>query len=85
MSPAPLHFICWQPDHGSTVEDGRRVRAYDAECAAENYARDDDARSADYLIAGGQPAEVHVFDGEVTHRFMVSGRSEPVYFAKPIK
>jgi hypothetical protein len=80
-------FVAWNEDHGSTFDDGRSVNAYDAESAAKIFAEWDDARSADYLIVGGQDATICVAspDGSNVQRFTVSGEACPVYRARPAR
>lgn len=77
-------FIVWCPKRGATREDGKLVKASDAERAVEVWAEWDDARSADYSIVSGTNLDVVVLDvrEDREQTFIVSGRSEPVYTAR---
>lgn len=78
-------YLVWYPDRGGSREDGRRVRSHSPEGAAIAWAQWDDARSADYTIVGGQPAEIVVAEdrhGSPEYLFTVTGESCPVYTAR---
>lgn len=81
-------YIVWRPDYGQTMEDGREIEALCADYAAQDWAQRDDCESADYLIVGGNPAELMALEVGSTMpplRFSVSGESVAVYRAVPMK
>jgi hypothetical protein len=83
-------YVVWCPDRGATKEDGRRISAFDHESAATRWAEWDDARSADYTIVGGSPAEVLVAEidnGEFgpEYQFTITGETCAVYRARQTK
>lgn len=85
---SPKTFIVWCPDLGSTQEDGDRIKALDAEFAAEKWAQIDDAYSAEYAIVGGQEREVVVVEdreGAQELRFKVTGEAVPQYYARLVE
>jgi len=72
-----------------SIHDGRVFSATDYDDAAIQWARDEDHRSADYWIVGGQHAHVTVtpIDGEFNpvgedKDMIVYGESVPVYTAR---
>lgn len=75
-------FRVWSREHHGADEDGCAVREVDAECAAERWAEEDDAHSADYTIVGGESVTVRVTgpDGAVSW-WVVSGEAVPSYTA----
>ena len=61
------------------------VKASSAEAAAETAARHYDWRTVEFPVARGTDIEVMVTDENgVETRWTVSGRSEPVYWAKEV-
>jgi hypothetical protein len=80
-----MSWIVWCPERGQDREDGRSVDAHSAAAAAERWAEQDDARSADYMIVRGNDATVLVAadcEGSTEHKFIVSGESRPEYRAR---
>lgn len=81
-------FLVWYPEYGQTEEDGaRKVYAADHEQAAERWAERNDADTCDYAIVGGSEVVLHVKKAgeDEVKKFTVTGRSEPVYDARPVK
>lgn len=77
-------YEVWCPGHGETVEDARTGEALDPGHAAELWAELDDA-TGDYLIVGGEVAEVVVRDpGGAETRWKVHGETVPTYYAKEV-
>lgn len=78
-------YEVWCPDLGSGPEDARAFDAYDSAQAAEKWADWEDGYSADYWIVGGQDAHVCVrqLGGTMVHEFVVTGRTERAYSARP--
>lgn len=76
-------YKVWGVDSGHDRESARVFDGIDHEDAAENWAQWYDSYYADYLIVGGQDAEVFVLhEGEIEPvRVKVSGESRPVYSA----
>jgi len=74
-------FYCWDFDN-ATEEDAEEIEAFDAETAAEEYAKDDDERGGD---APREEREVCVKheDGTI-ERFSVELDWEPVYSASKV-
>lgn len=62
-------YLVWWPEVGHGRDDGKLVIAHSPEDAAARWAQWYDAKSADYLIVGGQQAEVLVLE---------QGTDEPV-------
>lgn len=78
-------FTVWCPERDQDFEDGRSFDAYDAEMAAEKWAKYDDADSAEYSIVGGSEVTVTVRDEEGRDSsFLVYGEAQPVYYAREI-
>jgi hypothetical protein len=77
-----VKFKVWCPDTGGTEDDARSVEAISATGAAEEWAAEDDWRSAEYAIVGGTPAVVMVRapDGQLTE-WRVEGQALPSYVA----
>ncbi len=75
-------FMLWRPDMGETWEDARPISGLCVQYAIQDWAQRDDARSADYSIASGVPERVFIIDGEKDVEFIVSGESQPVYYAR---
>lgn len=82
-----MKYDVWCPDLGSRPKDARAFEAHEAYAAAEKWAEWEDAYSADYCIVGGTDRRVCVREhgGETVQTFMVSGRAEPVYSARPVR
>ena len=82
---SPVFKVQRADDMGSKFPSIEEVRAFDAEEAAERWAKDDDCHSAEYSIVSGSDAEVVVEDhaGNVT-RWKVSGEGVPTYSAEEI-
>ena len=76
-------YKVWKVDGGDDADSAKSFNGFDHEDAAENWAGWYDSYYADYLIVGGQDAEVFVLpDGETDPvRVKVSGESQPVYSA----
>lgn len=81
----PPRYIVWAPDDGGAEEDGKKFHAQSASAAAEQWAEWSDRHSADYNIARGSDAVVHVRaeDGGETFAFTVTGETVPLYSARP--
>lgn len=84
-----VKFRVWCEEYGQDADDARMVDAVDAEAAAEKWAEDQDSRSADYSIVGGQPATVKVQEAtghadSPVQEFVVHGESVPHYSARPV-
>lgn len=77
-------FVIWNPENGQAEEDGTKISALSSEAAVREWAEWDDARSADYLIVGGQPATVKLRDlnSNTVTDWIVSGESVPHYRAR---
>jgi len=77
------YFFVWP--EGSSREYAKRMKASSQEQAACAWAEWEDNAGSDYLIVGGQDERVFVAadDGSEPALFIVSGRSNPVYFASP--
>lgn len=79
----PPTWRVWCPGNDEGEGEARTIYEYDAESAAAAWAEDDDQDSAEYSIARGTPAVVHVRDprtGELT-RWSVVGEYDPTYHA----
>lgn len=76
-------FKVWQVDSGYDEDSAKSFDGFDHEDAAETWAGWYDAHYADYLIVGGQDAEVFVLgqDDKSPIRVIVSGEPRPVYTA----
>lgn len=81
-------FKVWCEDYGQDADDARAVKAFDAQEAAELWARDADCRSADYTIVGGSPATVKVQQVSIAAvpvaEFVVHGETAAHYSARPV-
>ena len=79
-------YKVWCVDLGSTEEDAREVQAHGSDHAARVWASDEDRRSADYWIVGGQTADVYVRcpDGSLL-RYLVTGKAVPEYHSQSVK
>ena len=80
-------FLVWRPDYGGTRDDAREVEAYDMGEAAEKWADKYDRDSAEYLIVGGQDAElmVELVGGNgKAYKYIVSGDAVPSYRARMV-
>jgi len=80
-------FRVWCPELGQEEEDGGKdVRASGHERAVETWASWCDSQG-DYEIVGGAEYEVWVrkVGEEKSHKYTVTGRSEPVYEAREVK
>lgn len=77
----------WNPEHGD-FEDAREIEARYPEDAAEDWAQRDDCESADYSIANGNEATVHVSHaaGDGTELLTFAVRGEPCvnYYSRKI-
>lgn len=78
-------YIVWCPELGSTPEDGKTIKASEAEEAATIWARREDAESADYWIVGGDGATVMVRDEHGQDK-TIRVRGEPIinYYAREV-
>ena len=77
-------YVVWRPDYGQTREDGRSIAANSPQAACEEWAKQDDSKSADNLIVLGNSAEVMVselWSSLAPFRYSVSGESVPIYRA----
>lgn len=74
-------YKVWQIDSGYDEFSAKSFDGFDHEDAAENWAGWYDSHYADYLIVGGQDAEVFVLhEGETEPvRVKVSGEPRPIY------
>lgn len=81
-----MKYYVWCPDLGSGPEDAKIFEAHAEYAAAEAWADREDAQSADYWIVGGTDAKVCVrqHGKEEVCEFVVSGRQERAYSAKPL-
>jgi len=82
----PPEWECWCEDYGQKREDARKVRAHNADSAAEAWAAYEDTNSAEYNIAGGSAVTVYVVQsdaetGTKPRRFNVEGEAVPSYTA----
>lgn len=75
--------LVWCPELGSGPEDGREIMAHDHEDAACEWARREDAESADYWIVGGDGTAVVVRDpGGDEKTLRVTGEPDIHYVAR---
>lgn len=77
-------YVVWRPDWEQTMGDGKTIEAHSPAAACEHWAEREDADSADYLIVGGNPAELMVTElgtGLPPFRYSVSGEAVPSYRA----
>lgn len=76
-------YKVWKVDGGDDRDSAKKFTGIDHEDAAENWAKWYDSYYADYLIVGGDDAQVFVLhEGEDEPVLVtVSGESEPVYHA----
>lgn len=84
---AYTEYLVWCPERGQERCHARRVPSPSPRSAATDWARMDDAESADYLIVNGTQTEVLVAedrDNSPVQRFAVRGEAEPVYYARAI-
>lgn len=74
-------FQVWSEDDPTSVS---QIKSFDAEEAAEDWARAEDCVSAEYaIVAGREEPTVVVQDADnVIRRFVVSGESVPHYMAR---
>lgn len=81
-------YKVWCEEHGQDVDNACEVKARDPREAAERWARDADAHSADYTIIGGTPATVKVklvsIDDAPVAEFIVFGETVAHYSAHPV-
>ena len=86
----PPIWVVWSPENDESVDDGSmKVRARDAESAAELWAEREDRESAEYSIVGGKstPTVCVVLASEPSAeptRWFVEGESVPSYSATQI-
>lgn len=80
-------FFVWCPEQGSERDDACEIEAHDAESAAEKWAEEDDADSAEYMIfRGSEKPTVCVAEGDgPEQRFIVRGESLPCYYATAVQ
>lgn len=81
-------YLVWCLDYDTTREDARIFEAIDHQDAVERWAKFEDSSSADYLIVGGQDANVMVaedYDGSEEKNFNVGGWTEAVYLANELR
>lgn len=84
----PPAFLVWNAEEGLTEEDATVIYAYDAELAAEEWAEEDDANSADYCILKGSEPTVFVKEQgseAPPKKFRVTGEAVPQYHATEIE
>lgn len=73
-------FAVWCPERGQTEADAAQLDARNAEDAAREWAGEEDANSADYLIVGQRwEPTLHVRDGDKVRAFKVTGEAVPQY------
>lgn len=78
-------YIVWCPELGSGPDDGKAIKARDAEDAATIWARREDAESADYWIVGGDGTTVMVRDEHGMDRTIrVRGEQCIEYYARAV-
>lgn len=86
FTPLGREFLVWCPERGMEREDAHRVLAHSAEGAARKWGEWDDARSADYSIARGNPTTVRVCDAAAPEAegasFVVRAELRPLYTAE---
>jgi len=79
-------YEVWCPERGAGAEDAVTVRALHEEQAAEVWAKCEDAESAEYWIAFGDGAVVHVRrPGGATIELRVTGEQTISYIARPVR
>lgn len=77
-------FVVWSPEEDQTQDDGERIRALDAQHAAELWADKAGRVSCEFLLLSGETITVCVFNEktkEIT-RWQVSGEAIPHYNAR---
>lgn len=77
-------FKCWNDeDTGCKFASVRTIAAYDAEHAAEEWARIEDHQGAEYSIVSGEEEPIVCVEGPkgVVTKWKVRGESCPVYSA----
>jgi hypothetical protein len=76
-------YLVWCPERGQTEADARTIPfAYSAAEAACQWARIEDHKNVDYLIAGGRETTVLVrqwVEGAKTEEKIVTGEMQPFY------
>jgi len=78
-------FLVWCPERGETESDAKEIAALASDDAAEQWASDADADSADYdILKGSVQVCVRERGIEDVERFDVSGEAVPQYYAKRI-
>lgn len=78
-------YLVWREEDGPE-DGGVRIKAFDGEQAAEEWAERDDRDSAEYTIASGEEVTVvarNERDGRKT-RYRVTGEAQPVYTAREV-
>lgn len=80
-------YIVWCLELGSKAEDGKTIKAPDAEEAAKAWAEHDDYSSGEYWIANDGTATVIVrhVDSGVDTKFFVTGEMVAQYSAEEAK
>lgn len=79
-------FLCWIPEYGHDVEDGREVEAFDAELAVCEYVERYEAEDCEYPVgSGGCITVMCAATGEDAVPYVVSGDARPHYNARRMK
>lgn len=75
-------YKVWWPDRGHTEDDATTVKAFSHESAASIWADWYDARYGDYVIVGGEDAEVMVLSesDDAPVSVVVYGHNERNYY-----
>ena len=79
-----MKFLCWIPEYGHGVDDGREVDAFDAELAVSEYIRRYEAEDCDYPVGGGMRTlgVMCAAKGEDAAAYVVDGEARPTYHAR---
>lgn len=82
-----MKYRVWSDDYDLGPEDGRVIEAPAGYAAAEAWAKHRDQWSAEYSIAHGGTAVVHVRPdaGGETCSYEVTGEAVPHYTARPVR
>ena len=84
----PPVWLAYEQEHGAEPSDARRIYARSPESAAEKYAQQADADSAEYYCAQGNEVTVIVWREGESHdsagAFVVIGGFDPTYTAREL-
>ena len=80
-------YRVWSPDYHDAPEHGVVVDAFGPRGAAAAWAKQHDAHTAEYTIANGESATVHVCmaGSDKVEKFEVTGEAQPVYHVWPVR